>query len=92
MKEVTCPICGGHNVYHYTDAYVVRRPRFEDDGAIQLVELETVEYDDCFFECTDCGARPSESELTSGQVSEGGVTVASYAVELRGVTVRHGRT
>ena len=66
MKQVVCPSCGGPDVHHYTDAYVLRTPVVNEDGSVGLLECQTNEYDDCFFECLDCGCRPTEEELLSG--------------------------
>jgi hypothetical protein len=66
MKQVVCPSCGSPDVHHYTDAYVLRTPVVREDGNIELHECQTNEYDDCFFECLECGYRPTEEELLSG--------------------------
>jgi DNA-directed RNA polymerase subunit RPC12/RpoP len=63
MKPVACPNCGSGKVFHFTDAYVVRNPVIDDDGSIELLESHTNEYDDCFYECSDCGNKPDEYEL-----------------------------
>jgi DNA-directed RNA polymerase subunit RPC12/RpoP len=63
MTPVVCPKCGSQSVFHYTDAYVLRKPVLREDGALDLVEYDTNEFDDSFFECFDCGYRPVESEL-----------------------------
>ena len=63
MKQIICPNCKGQDVHHYTDAYVVRAPVVKDDGSIELLDDRTNEYDDWFFECHDCGFRPTEEEL-----------------------------
>ena len=63
MKPVICPRCKGHDVRYYTDAYVLRVPVLDEDGEIVLLDDQTNEYDDCFFECLDCGCRPEEDEL-----------------------------
>jgi predicted nucleic-acid-binding Zn-ribbon protein len=68
MKEIACPKCGSRNVHHYTDAYVLRTPVIREDGSIELLEYQTNEYDDCFFECYDCGYRPTEDELLTGDL------------------------
>ena len=63
MKEVPCPRCGGDSLLHYTDAYVLRTPVINDEGQLELKEEQTNEYDDNFFDCGDCGYRPTEEEL-----------------------------
>jgi len=63
MKEVLCPQCGSDSLLHYTDAYVLRRPVINDEGQLQLADERTNEYDDNFFDCEDCGYRPTENEL-----------------------------
>jgi hypothetical protein len=63
MNKVLCPKCGGSKIYHYTDAYVLREPVITMDGSLRLIELGTNEYDDQFFECIECGYRPSEKEI-----------------------------
>ena len=68
MKSIVCPKCGGLSVYHYTDAYVLRTPVLNQDGTLVLVNFDTNEYDDQFFECFDCGSRLTESELISTSV------------------------
>jgi DNA-directed RNA polymerase subunit RPC12/RpoP len=62
MKQVVCPECGSQRLRHYTDAYLVWTPVLEDDGTLGKLDSETEEYDG-FFECRDCGHRPSEEEL-----------------------------
>ena len=69
MKKVSCPKCGSRDVHHYTDAYVLRSPVVRKDGSIRLLEHQTNEYDDSFFECLDCGCRPTEDELLSAVLS-----------------------
>lgn len=68
MKKIVCPECGSEEFHHYTDAYVLRIPMINDDGAIELLDSHTNEYDDCFFECFECGCRPTEDELLCWQV------------------------
>ncbi len=63
MEPVVCPRCKGHDVRHYTDAYVIRVPFLDENGEIVLLDDDTNEYDDCFYECLDCGYRPAEDEL-----------------------------
>ncbi|HEV2577786.1 MAG TPA: hypothetical protein VGU25_11305 [Acidobacteriaceae bacterium] len=63
MKEVPCPRCGSDSLLHYTDAYVLRRPVVNDEGQLELADERTNEYDDNFFDCEDCGYRPTENEL-----------------------------
>jgi hypothetical protein len=63
MTAIPCPKCGGANLRHFTDAYVIRKPVMNDEGEIELVDDDTNEYDDSFFECGDCGYRPEEDEL-----------------------------
>lgn len=63
MKEVPCPRCGSDSLMHYTDAYVLRRPVVNDEGQLELRDERTNEYDDSFFDCEDCGYRPTEDEL-----------------------------
>jgi hypothetical protein len=46
---------------------VIRTPVINDDEEIELLEGHTNEYDDTFFECFDCGHRPSEDELLSSE-------------------------
>lgn len=62
MKNVVCPECGGPNVMHYTDAYILRTPIVREEGAIALLDCDTDEYA-AFFQCPDCGHRPDEVEL-----------------------------
>jgi endogenous inhibitor of DNA gyrase (YacG/DUF329 family) len=62
VKNLPCPECGGPNIRHLTDAYVVRYPFVKEDGSLGLRDCDTLEYD-AFFECPDCGHRPNESEL-----------------------------
>jgi hypothetical protein len=69
MKPVRCPLCGSQEIFHYTDAYVLRRPYVNEVGTLDLVEDQTNEYDDCFFECMECGCRPTEDELLSSGAS-----------------------
>ena len=63
MKEVRCPFCGSDFLLHYTDAYVLRTPVINSEGQIELTDERTNEYDESFFECGDCGCRPSMDEL-----------------------------
>jgi len=63
MKEVLCPRCGSDSLLHYTDAYVLRTPVINDEGRLELTVERTSEYDDSFFDCEDCGYRPTEDEL-----------------------------
>ena len=67
MKDVLCPECGSPNVRHLTDAYLLRYPVLKEDGTLGLLECDTLEYD-AFFECPDCGHRPTEAELISAAV------------------------
>jgi DNA-directed RNA polymerase subunit RPC12/RpoP len=69
MKEVVCPECRSERLYHYTDAYVLRSPVVKEDGSMGLIEFDTEEYDE-FFECRDCGHRPTEAELISAVGNE----------------------
>lgn len=63
MKAISCPKCGSSRLRHFTDAYVIRTPVINDEGEIELLDDDTNEYDDSFFECDDCGHRPEEDEL-----------------------------
>lgn len=63
MKEVYCPRCGSDSLLNYRDAYVLRRPVINDEGQLELADERTNEYDDNFFDCEDCGYRPTEEEL-----------------------------
>ena len=63
MKQILCPECGSEFLLHYTDAYVLRTPVTNDRGELELVDDRTNEYDDSFFECAECGCRPSEDDL-----------------------------
>jgi DNA-directed RNA polymerase subunit RPC12/RpoP len=63
MKQIVCPECGSRDVHHYTDAYVLRTPVIKEGGRIELLEYDTDQFDDSFFECLRCGHRPTESEL-----------------------------
>lgn len=63
MKPIICPECKSQEVHHYTDAYVLRTPVVKRDGSIRLLACQTNEFDDCFFECLQCGYRPTEEEL-----------------------------
>jgi hypothetical protein len=63
MRPVVCPSCGKKSIFHYTDAYVLRKPVLKPNGKLDLVEFDTNEYDGSFFECLECGRRPSEGEL-----------------------------
>ena len=67
MRDVRCPQCGGPNVMHYTDAFILRTPVVREEGAVVLVDCDTEEYA-AFFQCPDCGHRPNESELLSTAV------------------------
>ena len=67
MEKIVCPRCGSEEFHHYTDAYVLRIPVINAEGAIDLLDSHTNEYDDCFFECFQCGSRPTEEELLSRQ-------------------------
>jgi DNA-directed RNA polymerase subunit RPC12/RpoP len=64
MKAIICPECKSERLYHYTDAYVLRSPVIKDDGGLGLIEFDTDEYAR-FFECRDCGHKPTEAELLS---------------------------
>jgi hypothetical protein len=70
MKEVVCPECGGGGVSHYTDAYVVRNPVVKEDGSLELLSVDTLEYDE-FFQCFDCGHRPSAEAIIASAVEAG---------------------
>ena len=65
MKQIICPKCKGGEVRHYTDAHVIRTPVVGEDEDIDLIDDFTNEYDDQFFECSDCAYRPTEDELLS---------------------------
>ena len=65
MKRIICPKCKVSEMHHYTDAYVLRVPVIKEDGSIKLLDDQTIEFDDCFFECPECGFRPTEDELLS---------------------------
>jgi len=84
MKEVVCPECGGSNVGHYTDAYVLRNPLVKDDGSLELVEVDTLEYEE-FFQCSDCGHRPSAEALIAGAVEAGARRRTGPITALRGI-------
>jgi predicted RNA-binding Zn-ribbon protein involved in translation (DUF1610 family) len=62
MKDVLCPECGGPNIRHLTDAYILRYPFVNEDGSLELRDCDTLEYG-AFFECPDCGHRPDGAEL-----------------------------
>lgn len=68
MKQIICPKCRGSEVRHYTDAYVLRVPIIKEDGSVDLLDDQTNEYDDRFFECLDCGYKPTEDELLSAAI------------------------
>jgi hypothetical protein len=70
MKEVVCPKCGGSDVSHYTDAYVLRNPIVKEDGSLELLKVDTLEYEE-FFQCFDCGHRPSAKALIASSVEAG---------------------
>jgi hypothetical protein len=70
MKEVVCPECGGSDVTHYTDTYVLRNPIVKEDGSLELLEVDTLECD-AFFQCFDCGHRPSAEALIASAVEAG---------------------
>jgi hypothetical protein len=63
MNQVLCPQCGSDSLLHYTDAYILRTPVINDEGQLLLTGERTNEYDDNFFDCEDCGYRPTEDEL-----------------------------
>lgn len=69
MKQISCPLCGSHEVRHYEDVYLVWTPVLEDDGSMGRLNPETEEYDE-YFQCRSCGHKASESELLS-RASEG---------------------
>jgi DNA-directed RNA polymerase subunit RPC12/RpoP len=62
MKRIVCPECGNQAVRHFTDAFLVWTPILRDDGALGHLDSTTEEYAE-YFECSDCGHRPTESEL-----------------------------
>lgn len=69
MREVVCPQCGSRKVFHYTDAYVVRKPHITADSAqIEFEKIGTEEYDDFFYLCRDCEYRPDEKELLAASL------------------------
>jgi hypothetical protein len=70
MKQIACPECGGPNVNHYTDGYLLRTPVIKEDGSLGLIDCDTLEYEE-FFQCCDCGHRPGEAELISAAVEAG---------------------
>jgi transcription elongation factor Elf1 len=70
MKEVVCPECGGSDVSHYTDAYVQRNPIVKEDGSLELLDVDTLEYEK-FFQCSDCGHRPSAEALIACAMESG---------------------
>jgi hypothetical protein len=86
MKEVVCPECGSSNVSHYTDAYVVRSPILKDDGSLVLLEVDTLECEE-FFQCFDCGHRPSTEELIACAVEGGANNRTSSFADAHGVRV-----
>lgn len=63
MKQIACPECNGQNLRHYTDAYVLRVPMLGENGEITLLDEQTNEFDDSFYECIDCDYRLREEEL-----------------------------
>jgi hypothetical protein len=65
VTSICCPNCQGKMLHHYTDAYVIRTPVINDAGELELLDNHTNEYDDNFFECFECGYRPSEEELVA---------------------------
>lgn len=68
MRSIVCPSCRSESIFHYTDAYVLRKPILKQDGKIDLIDYDTDEYDESFFECVECGLRPSETELAQAAV------------------------
>ncbi len=62
MKELVCPECGSSDLTHYTNAFVLRDPVLKDDGSLELLEVDTLEYEK-YFQCFDCGHRPSAEAL-----------------------------
>jgi DNA-directed RNA polymerase subunit RPC12/RpoP len=64
MKQIVCPECGSRKLRHYSDVYLVWTPVLKDDGTLGKLDSETEQYDE-FFECRDCGHKPSEKELLS---------------------------
>jgi DNA-directed RNA polymerase subunit RPC12/RpoP len=64
MKHIVCPECDSQRLYHYTDVYVLRTPVVKEDGSLGLLDFDTDEFAG-FFECCDCGHRPTEAELLS---------------------------
>ncbi len=65
MKAIPCPKCGSSRLRHFTDAYVIRTPMINDNSEVELLDCDTNEYDDSFFQCDSCGYRPDEDELLS---------------------------
>lgn len=64
MRQITCPLCGSSTLRHFEDVYLVWTPVLEDDGSLGRLNPFTEEYTE-YFECRDCGHKPSESELLS---------------------------
>ncbi len=67
MRRAVCPRCGSANIHHYTDAHVVCSAVVSRES-VRLIERHIIEYDECFFECADCGSRPTEAELIAPSV------------------------
>jgi rubredoxin len=62
MKQIVCPECGSETLRHYEDVYLVWTPVLDDDGTLGRLNAGTEEYDE-YFECRNCGHKPSEEEL-----------------------------
>jgi hypothetical protein len=84
MKEVVCPECGGRDVSHYTDAYVLRNPIVKEDGSLELLDVETLENEE-FFQCFDCGHRPSAAALIACAVETGVSKRISFFTAMHGI-------
>jgi DNA-directed RNA polymerase subunit RPC12/RpoP len=66
MDQILCPRCGSECLFHYTDAYVLRTPFLDDKGSLRLIDEQTTEFDENFFQCARCGHRPEEDDLVPG--------------------------
>lgn len=64
MKQIPCPECGSRALRHFEDMYQVWTPVVDDDGKLGRLNPETERYAK-YFECRNCGHRPSEAELLS---------------------------
>lgn len=87
MRQIVCPECESRKVHHYTDAYVIRTPTISKSGKLKLLAFCTNEYDDSFFECLDCGHRPSEAEILSAAFGTSASMGSSHFTDALGVLV-----